>query len=91
MSEDSRLDAEKLVEIHKANDEVEGNLLVSFLAENGITASFQGAPSVNLEIVNLMQNADEAFGVYVLEEDAGKARELVKDFLAAPPDDAVQH
>ncbi len=89
MSDSSRLDAEKLVEVHKARDEWEGNLLIDFLRESGMEASFQGVPSVNLDLAHMLKSTDEAFGVYVLEHDAGKARELVKEFLAAGPDDAV--
>jgi len=91
MSDSSRLDAEKLVEVHKARDELEGNLLIGYLRDNGVEASFQGAPSVELGITYMLQNTDEAFGVYVIEHNAGKARELVKEFLTASPDDAMQH
>ncbi len=91
MSDPHRRDAEKLVEIHKARDEWEGNLLIDFLRESGMEASFQGDPSVNLDLAHMLKSTDEAFGVYVLEHHAGKARELVKEFLAASPDDAVQH
>jgi hypothetical protein len=89
MSDSQRLDAEKLVEIHKARDEWEGNLMIGFLRDNGVEATFQGAPSVDIGITNMLRNSDEAFGVYVLEENAGKARELVREFIATATDPAV--
>jgi hypothetical protein len=89
MSDHARQDAEKLVEIHKARDEWEGNLLIGYLRDNGVEASFQGAPSVDLGLRNISQNSDEAFGVYVLEENAAKARELVREFVTAATDPAV--
>jgi hypothetical protein len=83
------MDAEKLVEIHKARDEWEGNLLIGFLRDNGVEASFQGDPSVNLDMAHMLKSTDEAFGVYVLEENVGKARELVREFVTAATDPAV--
>lgn len=91
MSDPHPHDAEKLVEIHKARDEWEGNLLMGFLRDNGVEASFQGEPAVNLDVAHMLKSTDEAFGVYVLEGNAARARELVKEFLTAGPDDAVQH
>src|SRR5262245_9919164 len=89
MSDGSRLDAEKLVEIHQARDELQGNLLVGFLRDNGIEATFQGEPSVKLYPPEFLYRSAELFGVYVLEENAGKARELVREFLTAATDPAV--
>jgi hypothetical protein len=86
MNKPEPLDAEKLVEIHKARDEWEGNLLIGFLRDNGIEASFQGEPSVDLDLGHMLKSTDEAFGVYVLEHNAGKARELVGEFLSAATD-----
>jgi len=89
MSDSQRWDAEKLVEIHKARDEWQGNLLIGFLRDNGIQATFQGDPSVNLDVAHMLKSTDDAFGVFVLEENAGKGRELVREFLTAATDQAV--
>src|SRR6266478_391967 len=83
------LDAEKLVEVHKARDDWDGNLLIGFLRDNGVEATFQGEPSVNLDLAHMLKSTDEAFGIYVLEEDAGKARELVREFITAATDPDV--
>ena len=89
MSDHSRQDAEKLVEIHKARDGWEGNLLIGYLRDNGVEASFQGDPSVNLDMAHMLKSTDEAFGVYVLEENAGQAREFVREFLTTATDPTV--
>lgn len=89
MSDSQRIDAEKLVEIHKARDEWEGNLLIGFLRDNGVEATFQGDPSVNLDVAHMLKSTDEAFGVFVLEENAPRAREMVREFIATATDPAV--
>jgi len=89
MSDHTRQDAEKLVEIHKARDEWEGNLLMGYLRDNGVEASFQGEPSVNLDMAHMLKSTDDVFGVYVLEENGPRARELVNEFITAATDPAV--
>jgi hypothetical protein len=89
MSDHARQDAEKLVEIHKARDGWEGNLLIGFLRDNGVEASFQGDPSVNLDMAHMLKSTDEAFGVFVLEENVARARELVHEFLTTATDPTV--
>ena len=89
MNHSPRLDAEKLVEIHKACNDWEGNLLIGFLRDNGIEATFQGDPSVNLDMAHMLKSTDEAFGVYVLEENVARARELVHEFLTTATDETV--
>jgi hypothetical protein len=89
MNHSPRLDAEKLVEIHKARDEWQGNLLIGYLRDNGVEATFQGDPSVDLDLAHMLKSTDEAFGVYVIEHDAGKARQLVDEFVATATDESV--
>jgi hypothetical protein len=89
MSDSQRLDAEKLVEIHKARDEWEGNLLIGYLRDNGVEATFQGDPAVNLDVAHMLKSTDDAFGVFVLEENAAKGRELVREFVTTATDQAV--
>ena len=86
---DHSADAEKLVEIHKARDEWEGNLIIGWLRDNGVTATFQGEPSVDLDLAHMLKSTDEAFGVFVLEHDAERGRQLVREFLGAATDEGV--
>jgi hypothetical protein len=89
MSDSSRHDAEQLIEIHKARDEWEGNLLVGYLRDNGVTASFRGSDAVNLDTAHILKSTDEVLGVFTLESDAAKARELVQEFVSTATDDAM--
>jgi len=88
MSEQDRLESEKLVEIHQARDQWDGNIIIGYLHENGIEAMFQGDPNVPLEAAEFFKKSDGEYGVFVLEEQADKARALVKEFLATRTDDA---
>ncbi len=83
MNEPNPTPYEKLVEIHKASDPWEGHLLLEHLRENGVEAAFQGLPSVALDAKEFLQTSDRVVGIYVLEHEAARARELVADFLAA--------
>src|SRR5712691_3912915 len=83
------LDSEKLVEIHKARDEWEGNFLIGYLRDNGIESTFQGDPSVDLDLAHMLKSTDDAFGVYVLEHDAVRARQLVQEFMSAVTDESM--
>ena len=88
MSRDST-DAENLVEIHKARDEWEGNLIIGWLRDNGLEATFQGDPSVNLDMAHMLKSTDEAFGIFVLEHEAERGRQLVHEFLTAVTDQSI--
>jgi len=87
MSDSNQLDAEKLIQIHKARDEWEANILVGYLDDNNIEATTEGT----------LQGADSAthtwFGdpdircsVFVIEEDAPRATAILKEFQAAVTD-----
>ena len=88
MNEPSGTGAEKLVEIHKAKDPWEGHLIIGFLRENGVAGAFQGMPAVPLDAHELMGDTDRAVGVYVLESDAGRARDLIKQLSVNATDTA---
>ena len=79
----------KLVEVHKARDSWEGTLLTGYLRDNGIEAAFQGDPNVSFDMTELLRNSNEAFGVFVLEPEVGRATELITEFLAAATDESV--
>jgi hypothetical protein len=90
MNEEERLRSEKLVEIHKARNEWEGNLIVGFLRENGVEATLEQPPAVPpLDDVERLSGADRNCGIVVLEHDAGRAGELVKEFVSAVTDERV--
>ena len=78
-----------LVEVHKARDTWEGTLLTGYLRDNGIEAAFQGDPNVSFDMTELLRNSDEAFGVYVLASDVGRAKELIAEFLTSATDESV--
>lgn len=84
-----RLDAEKLVEVYKARDEWEGSLIIGWLRESGIEASFQGEPAVDLDLPHMLKSTDEAFGIFVIEHDAPRAKQLVTEFINAATDESV--
>ncbi len=83
MGELSRVNMEKLVEIHKANDPWQGHLLIGYLHDNGVEAAFQGLPAMPLVAGELLGTSDQVSGIYVLEHDAARARELVNEFLSS--------
>ena len=80
---------EKLVEVHKAHSEAEGLLLSGYLRDNGIEATFQGDPNVSFDMKELLQASDETMGVFVLEHDVSRAKELSAEFVAAVTDETV--
>jgi hypothetical protein len=90
MSEQGRLNAEKFVLIHKAREEWEGNFVVDYLRNNGIDAMFQSAPPMPpLDVVEGFSGAGNALGIFVLEHDAARAKELAHEFLTAATDESV--
>ncbi len=89
MSEPTGGTGEKLVEVHKALDDWEGKLLVTYLHENGIEAAFRGDPNISFDIKELIRTSDEAFGIYVVESQAARAKELLTEFISAATDPAM--
>jgi hypothetical protein len=89
MKEPMRETGEKLVEVHKARSEAEGLLLSSYLRDNGIEAAFQGDPNVSFDMVELLQNSNETLGVFVLEHDVPRAKELSAEFITSVTDESV--
>jgi hypothetical protein len=80
---------EDLVEVYRARDEWQGNLLAGFLRNNGIAAEFPGEPAVNFGAGHNLNANDPAVGLFVLPADAARAQELIAEFLAAATDPAV--
>jgi hypothetical protein len=74
--------SEKLVQVHHARDEWEGNIVTNYLRENGIEAMLQTAPAVPpLDFIENLSGSDKANSVFVLEHEAERARGLLMEFL----------
>jgi hypothetical protein len=90
MSDQKRLDSEKLVEAYRARTEWEGEMLLGFLRENGIEAELQRAPAVPpLDAMEELSGAQRVHGIFVIEHNAAKAKDLVQQFLSAVTDDKL--
>jgi len=88
MSESER--SEKLVQVHHARDEWEGNIIVGYLRESGIEATLQSPPAMPpLDAMENLSGSDKVNGIFVLEHDADRARDLLKEFLSTVTDDQV--
>ena len=84
MSDTERLSSEKLVEVHRANSEWQGNLVVACLRDNGMEAVLQNPPAIPpLDAAEALTGTERICGVFVLEHDAERAAELVKEFVSA--------
>jgi hypothetical protein len=82
--------SENLVLIHHARDEWDGNIIIGYLRDNGVEATLQSPPSMPpLDAVENLSGADRANGIFVLEHEANRARELVKEFVNTVTDDQV--
>ncbi len=89
MSDDQQLNNERLVQVFKARDEMQGELVASVLRENGVEVMVRQSPSMPpLDVVerSFMLN-EKTGGVFVLEHEAERARALVQDFLATAVDE----
>jgi hypothetical protein len=90
MSDRDQLNSENLVEVYKAHDEWEGNLLVGYLRDNGVEATLQEPhEDVPLNAAKVFSGTDKVLGLFVLEHDRQKASELVNEFLSAAADQSV--
>jgi hypothetical protein len=90
MSEPNRLEAEKLVQIFKARDEWEGNILTGYLQDNGVEATLQAQiPGAEAAAVAVFGETDSGCGVFVMEEAAPRATALVREFATAVTDPQV--
>jgi hypothetical protein len=89
MSEANRLEAEQLVQIYKARDEWEGNILIGYLQDNGIEATLQAqVPDAEAGSINFGK-MDASCGVFVIEEVATRATGLIREFESAVTDPQV--
>ncbi len=83
-------DSEKLVEIHRAHDEWEGSILTGLLQENGIAATLRTPPALPpFDSIEQLTGNKRLGGVFVLEHEADRAKQLIEDFLAAATDESM--
>lgn len=87
MSQQEPPASERLVQIHRARDEWQGNILVGYLRESGVEATLQSPPSVPpLDAVESLSGSQKVNGIFVLEHEAERARALLKEFLGTVSD-----
>jgi len=90
MNEAEQLRLERLVEIHRASNECEGNMLVDYLGDNGVEATLQLPPAIApLDAVEALNGTEKMFGVFVLEHETRRAMGLVKEFLVSTVDESI--
>jgi hypothetical protein len=82
--------SENLVEVHHAHDEWEGNIIVGYLRDNGVEATLQEPPSMPpFDAAESLSGTERMNGIFVLEHEADKARQLLKEFLSTVTDEQV--
>ena len=80
----------KLVQVHHARNEWEGNIVTGYLRENGIEATLRTPPSVPpLDMAENLSGTNKINSVFVLETEADKARSLLKEFQSTVADQQV--
>jgi len=90
MNEQDQLGSEKLVQIYKARDEWEGNILVGYLEDNGVDATLDAAIQGTDAAAHAgFATPDPGTAVFVIEEDVARATALVKEFEAAVTDEQM--
>jgi hypothetical protein len=88
MSESER--SEKLVQVHHARDEWEGNIILGYLRDNGVEATLRTPASMApLDAAESLSGSDQANGIFVLEHEVEHARGLLKEFLSTVTDEDV--
>jgi hypothetical protein len=90
MNDPQQLESEKLVEIHRAANEWRANILVGYLRDNGIEASWEVIPSRARAALRAGYcDPDSTCRVFVLEHAADRARQLIEEYLAASPNERM--
>jgi hypothetical protein len=80
----------KLVPVHHAHTEWEGNIVTGYLRENGIEATLRTPPSVPpLDVAENFSGTNKMNSVFVLETEAEAARNLLKEFQSTVADQQV--
>jgi hypothetical protein len=82
--------SENLVQVHHAHDEWEGSIIVGYLRANGVEATLREPPSMPpLDAVETLSGTEKVNGIFVLEHEADKARQLLQEFLNTVTDEQV--
>jgi hypothetical protein len=85
MTEEEASRDEKLVPVHEVPDEATGTMLCDFLNAQGIEAA---ATSAQMPWFGTIETARKGYWgrIEVLEHEAARAKELIRDFYAARPE-----
>lgn len=82
--------SENLVQVHKARDEWEGNIILGYLRSNDVEATLRRPPAMPpLDAVENYSGSDKVNGIFVLEHEAEKARGLLHEFLTTVTNDQI--
>jgi hypothetical protein len=82
--------SENLVQVHHAHDEWEGSIIVGYLRDNGVEATLQHPPSMPpFDAAESLSGTEKVNGIFVLEHDADRARNLLKEFLNTVTDEQI--
>ena len=87
MNPSDKLADAKLVQVHKARNEWEGEFLVGYLQDNGVEAVMRRPPSIPpYDFAEWMYRKNKIDGIFVRESDADRARQLIQEFLMTAAD-----
>jgi hypothetical protein len=82
--------SENLVQVHHAHDEWEGSIIVGYLRDNGVEATLRQPPSMPpFDAAENLSGTEKVNGIFVLEHEADKARNLLKEFLNTVTDEQI--
>ncbi len=77
---------EALEPVFDAPTEEVGRMVAAFLEKNGIRAFFREVSGLAFDGVETLWSGQDAMKVFVLAEDAGRARELVESYMESIED-----
>jgi|GEM_PF-892122 len=82
--------AEKLVRVHRAANEWEGDIVVGYLQARGIDATLRTPTELPpLDGAEEWSGSGQVNGVFVLEHQAAAARQALQEFLTTATDERV--
>lgn len=87
MAIDSTSDGSRMVVVHTFGREAEGEALEALLRENGIQVMIRRSEDSVFD--GLLLNQESGNTILVLEEDVGKSKLLIEDYLQSIPRESV--
>jgi hypothetical protein len=90
MSTPPSFDAEKLLEVHRCRDDWEATILLGVLRDHQIAAMLRNPPALPpFDSAERLTGNPSVGGIFVLEHDAERARQHIREFLAAATDESL--